>query len=64
MGWQWGDLPLVLLLGLPLVLLGLGYGRLTSYLGRLGSWIVLVPVWVAGLYLLFQAMPRLLPPTL
>ncbi len=60
-GWNTGLLPLVLVeLGL-LVALGLFNGRLGRLLGREGRWLVLVPIWLALLFALFQSLTSFLP---
>jgi hypothetical protein len=46
-----------------LVLLGLAYRRPASR-RRLLTLLILGPIWIAGLYLLFQAMTNVLPATL
>ncbi len=60
-GWRWSYLPESLALIALLVLLGLGYEKITARVGKLGRWLVLVPLWLAGLYLLFSALASLLP---
>ena len=62
--WSWRLFPLVLLELAGLVLLGLSNRRLTGWYGRNGRWLILVPVWTAGLYLLFQSLTAFLPSTL
>jgi len=60
-GWNMTLVPLVLLeLGL-LVALGLYNGRLGRLLGREGRWLVLVPIWMALFYALFQSLTSFLP---
>ncbi|MGA2520919.1 MAG: sortase, partial [Acidimicrobiales bacterium] len=56
-------LPVLLMLGL-MVLLGFANKRAAHYYGRVGRWLVLVPVWVAVTYLLFGFLTSLLPTTL
>jgi sortase A len=59
--WDWSSLPLVILeLGI-LLLLGLGNRWITAWFGRSGRWIILVPVWAGGLYLLFGTLTSFLP---
>jgi len=60
-GWNVGVLPLVLLEGAFLVLLGLFTARLARLYGRAGRWLILAPVWVAGIYALFQTLTTFLP---
>jgi sortase A len=62
--WNWGLLPVVLLEVLLLAVLGLTNQRLKRWYGGAGRWIILVPVWTAGLYLLFESLTAFLPPTL
>jgi hypothetical protein len=45
------------------VLLGLYFGQFRARL-RGVSWLILGPIWLAGLYLLFVALTGLLPATL
>jgi sortase A len=59
--WNWGLLPVVLLEIGFLVALGLLLRRLQGWYGGFGQWLILVPVWVAGLYLLFQSLTTFLP---
>jgi sortase A len=60
-GWNGALLPAVLLeIGL-LVALGLTNRRCASLLGRDTRWLVLVPIWTAGLFLLFQSLTGFLP---
>ena len=59
--WGWGSLPWVLLAGAMLIALGLLHRRFTRTIGRWSRWLVLAPLWVAGLYLLFQSLSGLLP---
>lgn len=60
-GWDWGELPAVAGVGLALIALGLLNRRLAKVYGRAGRWLILAPVWVAGLYLLFQVLTTFLP---
>ena len=60
-GWNWGLLPAVGLEVCFLVLLGLAYRRFNTWFGPVGMWFVLVPVWAAGLVLLFTTLTTFLP---
>lgn len=61
--WNWGALPIVLPeIGL-LVGIGLLAKRIRLWLGRRGQWLLLVPLWLAGLYFLFSSLTSLLPPS-
>jgi len=62
-GWNLNQLPLVVLIAALLVLLGLAYRR-PSKDRRLLTVLILGPIWIAGLYLLFQALTNVLPSTL
>ena len=60
-GWNTSLFPLVLLeLGL-LVVLGLTNRRWSRILGREGRWLVLVPIWAALLFILFETLTNFLP---
>jgi sortase A len=60
-GWNMTLMPLVLLELALLVALGLSNGRLGRLLGREGRWLVLVPIWLALLFALFQSLTSFLP---
>jgi LPXTG-site transpeptidase (sortase) family protein len=62
--WNWALLPAVGVELCLLVLLGLSYRRIGTWFGRHAKWFVLVPVWVAGLYLLFDTLTSFLPDTI
>jgi len=62
--WDWSLLPAVGVELCLLLLLGLSYRRFGFWLGRTGKWFILVPVWAAGLYLLFASLTSFLPETL
>jgi sortase A len=47
-----------------LILLGLFNGWAKRVFGRVGRFLILVPIWVAGLYFLFVALTQLLPANL
>jgi hypothetical protein len=59
--WDWSRLPVVVLEAGALVLLGLSFRRISAWYGRVGKWIILAPLWIAGLYLLFQTLTNFLP---
>jgi sortase A len=61
--WDLSALPAVGVLLSLLVLLGLSFRRFDVWLGKHGKWFVLVPVWTAGLYLLFSTLIAFLPET-
>ena len=63
-GWNMGFLPVALLIIAFLVLLGLVNERASWVYGRTGRWLVLGPIWVAGLYFLFVFLTKLLPANL
>ena len=60
-GWNTSNFPVVLLEVALLVALGLTNRRWSAILGRESRWIVLVPIWTAGLYILFQSLTSFLP---
>ena len=62
--WRMALFPLVLVEVAVLVALGLGNRRLAAFYGRVGGWLILGPIWVAGLYLLFLTLTSFLPPSL
>jgi sortase A len=62
--WNWALLPIVLLEVGLLSLLGVGNRRFRGWYGGSGRWLILLPVWAAGLYLLFQSLTSLLPPSI
>lgn len=59
--WVWSLLPVVGIEVCLLVLLGMTYRRFDFWFGRVGRWIILVPLWAAGLYLLFDTLTKFLP---
>ncbi len=63
-GWNTGYIPIVLFLAALLVGLGLANRRARHVYGRIGRWLVLTPIWVAGLFFLFESLTRLLPANL
>ncbi len=62
--WDWSLLPAVGVEVCLLLLLGLSYRRFGFWYGTTGKWFILVPLWVAGLYLLFDSLTTFLPATL
>jgi sortase A len=62
--WNWSLLPAVGIEVCLLLLLGLSYRRFDNWFGKTSRWIVLVPLWVAGLYLLFDSLTKFLPASL
>lgn len=61
LGWNMGQMPLVLVEVAALVGLGLGFRRLSRVYGRNARWLILIPVWVALLVALFETLVNLLP---
>jgi hypothetical protein len=59
--WVWTLLPMVGIEVCLLVLLGMTYRRFDFWFGRVGRWFILVPLWAAGLYLLFDTLTKFLP---
>jgi sortase A len=59
--WNWALAPIVLLEVGLLSLLGLGNRRFRGWYGGSGRWLILLPLWAAGLYLLFQSLASFLP---
>ena len=60
-GWNWGELPVTLLLIGGLAVLALMNRRLGTLFGGFGRWAVLLPIWAGCLYLLFGALGQFLP---
>ena len=54
----------VLFFAALLVGLGLANRRARAVYGRMGRWLVLTPIWVAGLVFCFESLTRLLPANL
>jgi len=63
-GWNGNQLPLAGAIALGLVLLGSVYRSAARRLRRVGTVIVFIPLWAAGIYFLFQAFTNVLPSTL
>ena len=62
--WDWPLLPVVGLEVCLLLLLGLSYRRIGVWFGSTAKWFILVPVWAAGLYLVFDSLTTFLPSTI
>jgi sortase A len=62
--WDWSLLPLVVLEAGVLLLLGLTNRRFIAWFGRSSRWFILIPVWGAGLYLLFGTLTTFFPATI
>jgi len=63
-GWNLVYLPGVLALLVGLVLLGALNDRARRVYGRGGRYLILVPLWLAGVFFLFEALSKLLPANL
>lgn len=59
--WDWSLLPLVGIEICLLLLLALSYQRFDSWFGRGSKWLILAPLWAAGLYILFGTLTTFLP---
>ncbi len=62
--WNWSLLPAVGLEVCLLLLLALSYRRFGAWFGATEKWLILVPLWAAGLYLLFGTLTHFLPAAL
>jgi sortase A len=62
--WRWHVFPFVLIEGVLLIGLGLIRRWLRASFGRIGHWIILTPIWVAGLFLFFTSLTSFLPASL
>jgi LPXTG-site transpeptidase (sortase) family protein len=60
-GWHFGEVPLVLAVMLALAALGGLYGRVAKLFVGGSRWMVMVPMWAAGLLALFKVLGLLLP---
>jgi sortase A len=60
-GWHFGELPIVLAVMIVLGALGALYGRAARLLAGASRWLVMVPMWAAGLLVLFRVLGFLLP---
>jgi sortase A len=63
-GWHFVYLPAALLILALLAVLGMANYKSEMYLGKRLKWLVLAPLWVAGVYLLFETLTSLLPATI
>jgi sortase A len=61
--WAWSLLPVVVLEAGVLMLLGLSNRRFATWYGGVGRWVILAPIWAAGLYLFFSTLVKFLPAT-
>ena len=64
MGWNLSYLPAVLAVLTFIALLGLANRRAALYFGRRGRWLILVPIWLASMYVLFGLLSSFVPSTL
>jgi sortase A len=62
--WNWLLLPAVGVEVCLLLLLALSYRRFGLWFDGIGRWLILVPLWAAGLYLLFGTLTSFLPAAL
>ena len=62
--WNWSLLPAVGVEICLLLLLALSYRRFDTWFPPSGKWFILVPLWAAGLYLLFGTLTDFLPAAL
>ncbi len=62
--WNWSLLPAVGVEVSLLLLLALSYRRFGIWFAGIGKWFVLVPLWAAGLYLLFTTLTSFFPAAL
>jgi sortase A len=61
--WDWTLLPVVGIETCLLLLLALSHRRFDVWFGSRSKWIIMVPLWAAGLYLLFGTLTNFLPST-
>ena len=59
--WNWSQLPAIGVEVCLLLLLALSYSRFGFWFKGFAKWLVLVPLWAAGLYLLFGTLTSFLP---
>ncbi len=60
-GWHFGEIPIVLAVLIVLAILGALYGRVAKIFVGGPRWMVMVPMWAAGLLALFKVLGLLLP---
>jgi LPXTG-site transpeptidase (sortase) family protein len=60
-GWHLGRLPLVLAVVVALAALGALYERAARFFAGASRWLVMAPLWLAGLLALFKVLGLLLP---
>jgi sortase A len=63
-GWNLSYLPGVLAVLTFIALLSLANRRAALYFGRRGRWLILVPIWLASIYVLFGLLSNFVPSTL
>ena len=63
-GWNLSALPMATVLALALIALGLGNVRMRRRFGRVSHLVIALPLWIAGLFALFNALSPLLPANL
>jgi len=61
--WNWSLLPGLGVVVCLLLLLALSRPQFSMWFKGSAMWVVLVPLWAAGLYLLFDTLTRFLPPS-
>ena len=61
--WNWSLLPALGVVVCLLLLLALSRRQFSIWFKGFAMWVVLVPLWAAGLYLLFDTLTRFLPPS-
>ncbi len=60
-GWHLARLPLVAAVAIALCALGALYQRVTGFFVGASRWLVMAPMWAAGLLVLFKVLGLLLP---
>jgi sortase A len=60
-GWHFGELPIVFAVVIVLGVLGALYGRVARLFSGASGWLIMVPMWAAGLLALFRVLGLLLP---